>query len=102
MIVRDWIQEARELGTRGTVSRVAWELRIRSGLAEREQPRPLHSFAERSADLTRRWLCADPPSVAAAMADRITPDAIDLLAKRALAATHGTVHAFQRWEARFG
>jgi asparagine synthase (glutamine-hydrolysing) len=102
MMVRDWIQEARELGARGTLSRVAWEFRIRSGLAEREQPRPPRSDSDGAADVAKRWLCADPPSVAAVMSGRMDASAIELLTTRALEATKGTIHAFRRWEARFG
>ncbi len=93
MSFRDQLQELKELGVSGTAFRVGWELRSRSGVLGRPGPVPFR-LAESSVaarDWTRRLPFADPPSVAAALRDRIPPEDLDELSREAEEAAIGRI-----------
>ncbi len=95
----DVLQELRELGAHGTVFRVGWELRMRSGLMPQLEgslpPTPpgleLHDLIA-----TRRG------DVAALMRDRIPAPRLARLRSVAQNAARGRILCFQRWTADFG
>lgn len=106
-MLRDALQELRELGLEGTIFRVGWELRARSGLQGRfaKPPEALpHARTDRAARLawTRNLPFADPVSVTSALRDRIPAASLDELAATARAAAGGRILCFGRWNADFG
>jgi hypothetical protein len=105
-MLRDILQELRELGPRGTAFRVGWEFRTRSGLAGRQQrlePDSTELRKERSEGLwAARLPFADPLSVAEAVRDRIPYQSLTQLRKTAEEALRGRILCFGRWVGEFG
>ncbi len=105
MSTRDAIQELRELGPGGTLFRVSWELRTRTGLTtliQHAPPRWRNSPGEAALEWTARLPMADPITVAACMRERLGRAQLDDLRLSADAAARGTVLCFGRWPAEFG
>ena len=100
MRVRDAVQEVVELGTRGTLFRVGWELRGRAGLASRS-PRAL---ARRSGpeQWTYRLQLEDPIALGRALRPCISNEALARLQTAADDAVRGRIVCFGKWTADFG
>lgn len=105
-MLRDSIQELRELGVRRSLFRLGWELRTRTGLAGWTEA---EMSAENSARLSaegRIWAgrlpFATPESVAECLRDLIPAARIDDLRREAFAALGGRLRCFGLWEADFG
>jgi hypothetical protein len=105
-VLRDGLQEIRELGLLGTAFRIGWEVRARTGLLEwparsRVDSSPAYETAQDGlwAD---RLPFADPDSVAYAMRDRIQPDALARLRDIAQNSLRGRILCFGRWVGDFG
>ncbi len=105
-MLRDIIQELRELGPRGTAFRLGWELRTRSGLAGRQ-----HWLKPDSPELPKdgvdgfwaaRLPFADPLSVAEAVRDRISEQSLTRLRKTGEDALRGRILCFGRWVGEYG
>lgn len=102
-MLRDLIQEVRELGVRGTAFRVGWELWQRTGVAARWASAPPVVPTDISrGPWTSRLPFAEPVAVADVMADRIAPSARAALSKLAADATRGRIRCFGRWRADYG
>ena len=107
MRARHAVQELRELGLHGTLFRVAWELRMRSGWMARQRP-PLDLNAETAArcrqNLPARLRALpfeEPAAVAEAMGSR-AGEAPERLAELARDAARGRILCFGRWPADWG
>ncbi|MHB8872432.1 MAG: heparinase II/III family protein [Myxococcaceae bacterium] len=102
-MLRDLVQEVRELGWRGTAFRASWELRQRTAVAARlaRRPPPLDP-AISLGRWTARLPFADPVAVAQAMADRIPGDNLARLGTLAAEAVKGRIQCFGRWTADYG
>ncbi len=101
--LRELIQEVRELGWRATAFRVGWELRKRVIAPRLTPPAPDRlDPAISQGSWIARLPFADPPAVAAAMADRVPADHLRRLARVAEDATRGRIVAFGRWIADYG
>lgn len=106
--MRELLQEVRELGLGGTAFRVAWEIKVRSGVASRPGAAPprLEGLrgrrAEAPLDWTRRLPFADAVSVAAALRGTLPAEAQARLRREAERAVLGTVRCFGRWDGSFG
>src|SRR5436190_7987625 len=100
MRLRDAGQEVAELGARGTLFRVGWELRGRSGLASR-RPTALtgHSGPEQ---WTYRLQLEDPIALGRALRPRISTGALAGLRTAADDAVRGRILCFGKWTAGFG
>ena len=98
--MRDQLQELRELGPAGTAFRVAWELRLRSGLARHDPtpaPDPAPAIAWRE-----RLPWAHPTDVAAALEGSLPKTTRRDLAAVADRATRGVIRCFSRWDGDYG
>jgi|GEM_PF-18276 len=103
--VRNAIEEARDLGLGRTLYRAQWELKRRSGWIERtEQPPPAlpEATAQQAAEILRRALPFDAPSVVDAVRDRIPVENLTELVESADDATKGRILCFSRWKSNFG
>lgn len=97
------IIEARELGARGFLFRVSWEIRTRAGVAGRVLHIRHRLFAPRSFRLARERLpFAEPSRVVDAVRERIPAEALARLQRVARDATRGTILCFSRWPATYG
>jgi hypothetical protein len=105
-MLRDAIQEVRQLGIRGSVFRAGWEFRARLGLTGRLTGGPPRSGTPSSNELTKDWPTllpyADPSAVAEAMRPRIPAKHLDQLRRDASDAVEGNVRCFGRWVGHFG
>lgn len=104
----DQLQELRELGLGGTVFRIGWEARQRTGAARFFEPtNPLEGFDGAALETApTRWCArlpfADPGAVADVMRDRASRAQKDELTRLANEAASGRIHAFGRWTADYG
>ena len=98
--MRDQLQELRELGPAGTAFRVAWELRLRSGLA-RHDPKPDPDL-DPSIAWRERLPWAHPTDVAAALEGSLPRTARRDLGAVADRATRGVIRCFSRWDGAYG
>jgi len=110
LLLHDLSQEVVELGPRDALFRASWELRTRVRAAV---GRPARSWARGQAEdlstvdsavppWTTRLPLADPVSVAAALRDRIGPDALRRLQTAADKALVGRILCFDSWYADYG
>jgi hypothetical protein len=101
--LRDAAQELAELGPRGTLFRIGWELKGRTGLTANVRQA---SAAERSPleaeDWTYRLQLEDPIALGRAMRARISVSDLERLRHRADGATNGRIQCFGKWTADFG
>ena len=107
-MLRNLIQEVRELGVRGAVFRVGWEAKLRSGLAERlaSPPPTTSSLPRHPSNQPGNWpetlFFSSPEPVARAMAERLTDSQRDRLLSEAREAAAGRIICFGRWKGDFG
>lgn len=101
MNLRDAAQELFELGPRGTLFRVGWELQGRAGL-RMPTPRASTERIDATVEWTHRLQLEDPVALARALRDRIAPAALEQLRRRADEACRGRILCFGRWTADFG
>jgi heparinase II/III-like protein len=99
---RDSAQELIELGPRGTLFRVGWELRGRVGFTGRPVLRTPKASAYASGQWTYRLQLEDPIALARVIRRRVAPARLDSLRACADAALRGEVLCFGRWAADFG
>ena len=99
MSLRDALQELAELGPRGTLFRVGWELRGRTGLTMTVKGAAVPDTGE---DWTYRLQLEDPIALARAMCPRIPAYELERLRRRADLASTGRIRCFGRWFADFG
>ena len=99
MSLRDALQELAELGPRGTLFRVGWELRGRTGLTTTAKGAAIPEIGE---DWTHRLQLEDPIALARAMRPRIAAYDLERLRNRADLAVTGRIRCFGRWFADFG
>jgi Heparinase II/III-like protein/Heparinase II/III N-terminus len=100
MRLRDAVQEVAELGARGTLFRVGWELRGRAGLGSRGKREPAgHSRPEQ---WTYRLQLEDPIALGRALRPRVSSGALARLRTAADDAVQGRILCFGRWTADFG
>jgi len=97
--LRDALQELAELGPRGTLFRVGWELRGRTGLTTTVKRAPIPEAGD---DWTYRLQLEDPIALARAMRPRIPAADLEKLRNRADLAVTGRIRCFGRWFADFG
>jgi len=97
--VRDALQELVELGPRGTLFRVGWELRGRTGVSMTAKGAPMPETGD---DWTYRLQLEDPIALARAMRPRIPAADLERLRNRADLAVTGRIRCFGRWFADFG
>jgi asparagine synthase (glutamine-hydrolysing) len=109
LLLRDLSQEVIELGPRTALFRASWEVRTRVRAAAGASPRSqtlddVRTARTEAADgpWTARLPLADPMSVAAALRDRIAPDALCHLTTAAERALEGRILCFDRCYADFG
>jgi asparagine synthase (glutamine-hydrolysing) len=107
--VRDAVQEFRELGVDGTIFRVSWEMKQRSGIsALLERPAPKWDGAAGNGHVAAatakfdRLPFGDPEAVATAMRARLSAVDIFRLQEVATDAAHGRILAFGRTVADYG
>src|SRR5262245_18449479 len=100
MRLRDAVQEVAELGARGTLFRVGWELRGRAGLAS-SRPRAVTGQAGPE-QWTYRLQLEDPIALGRALRPRISSEALARLRAAADDAVRGRILCFGRWKADFG
>lgn len=100
--MRELVQELVELGPRGTLFRLGWELRTRTGLAflRRAAVPPLSPHAAQTWPAALPF--ADPVTVARVMAPRIPESALERLRADALEAAAGRITCFGSWKADYG
>lgn len=102
-MLRELVQEVRELGWRGTAFRTGWEVKKRTGAFEHLAATPAAlNPAIAGGDWTRRLPFADPIAVVEALRDRIPPSNLANLGSVAASATQGRIFCFGRWDADFG
>ena len=107
-MLRDLIQELRELGVQGAAFRVGWEARLRSGAVERlaSPPPTMSSLPRRSCNQPGNWPEAlffpSPGQVAQAMAELLTDSQRGRLLSEARDAAVGRIICFGRWKGDFG
>lgn len=107
-MLRDLIQEVRELGVQGTVFRVGWEAKLRTGLVRRlgSAPPSMSSLRVRSGDGVYGWseqlLFASPGPVARTMEGLVTDTDRSVLLAAARRAATGRIVCFSRWTGDFG
>jgi len=97
--LRDALQELAELGPRGTLFRVGWELRGRTGLTMTVKGAAVPDTGE---DWTYRLQLEDPIALARAMRPRIPAYELERLRRRADLVSTGRIRCFGRWFADFG
>ena len=106
MSVRDYVQEVRELGLRGTLYRVSWELRQRSGwfaLRDRWRGVAVPSLGHFDvAEFVGQLPWSAPSDVATTLNASLTAVERDQLKQRADDAAHGRILCFGSWFAEFG
>ncbi len=100
MNLRDTAQELIELGPRGTLFRIGWEAKARTGLTP--TVRTGSPAAAAVADWTHRLQLEDPPTLARGIRPRIPEASLRALRQYADDATRGRILAFGRWMADFG
>lgn len=106
MSVRDYVQEVRELGLRGTLYRASWELRQRSGwFALRDRWRGVAVPSLGHFDVSKfvgqlPW--STPSDVATTLNLSLTAVERDQLKQRADDAARGRILCFGSWFAEFG
>lgn len=102
MSLRNRAQELLELGARGTLFRVGWEVKMRAGLTSMNR-RALHSPAPAgTGDWTYRLQLEDPVTLARALRPLISEQSLEQLRSWAESAVEGRVLCFGRWTADFG
>ncbi|TAJ98624.1 MAG: alginate lyase family protein [Chloroflexota bacterium] len=100
MHLRDAAQELIELGPRGTLFRIGWEMKARTGLTK---VAPGGSAEETdTANWGSRLQLEDPVALARVMAERIPAVNLHELRARADQATAGRILCFGRWSADLG
>src|SRR6185312_5334237 len=100
----DAAQELAELGPRGTLFRVGWELRGRLGVG-RSAGFPgarNNRISFQSGEWTYRLQLEDPIALGRALRDRIPIEQLEQLRAQADAAMTGRIQCFGRWTAEFG
>lgn len=106
MSVRDYVQEVRELGLRGTLYRASWELRQRSGwfaLRDRWRGVAVPSLGHfDAAAFVRQLPWSAPSDVATTLNASLTAIERDQLKQRADDAARGRILCFGSWFAEFG
>ena len=106
MSVRDYVQEVRELGLRGTLYRVSWELRQRSGwfaLRDRWRGVAVPSLGHFDvAAFVGQLPWSAPSDVATTLNASLTAVERDQLKQRADDAARGRILCFGSWFAEFG
>lgn len=106
MSVRDYVQEVRELGLRGTLYRASWELRQRSGwfaLRDRWRGVAVPSLGHFDvAEFVGQLPWSAPSDVATTLNASLTAVERDQLKQRADDAAHGRILCFGSWFAEFG
>jgi len=100
--LRDAAQELIELGPRGTLFRVSWELRGRAALSLPSPRRPVPQSPAIADPWTYRLQLEDPIALGRALRDRIPPANLAALVADADAATAGRILCFGKWSADFG
>ena len=109
-MLRDSLQELRELGFRGTAFRIGWELKTRTGLTQTSPLSPRAGGSRRTRvahvaddwEWTARLPFADPVAVADAMRDRISAAALQRLDELATQAIRGRILCFGHWMGNYG
>ena len=103
-MLRNHVQELRELGPAGTAFRLAWELQTRSGLLALLDRRPAQTAqtAQINPGYLDRLPFAAPPTVRACLSHLVPPEAKERLAQLARDAGEGRILAFGRWAADYG
>lgn len=103
-LLRDQVQELRELGVGGLAFRLKWELLLRTGLAAKldRRPPPLAPSKQPSCEQLIRRLPFSSKAVATAVGDRVSPESLMQLFGIADDATRGRILAFGRWHADHG
>ncbi len=106
MSVRDYVQEVRELGLRGTLYRASWELRQRSGwfaLRDRWRGVAVPSLGHFDvAEFVGQLPWSAPSDVATTLNASLTAVERDQLKQRADDAARGRILCFGSWFAEFG
>jgi heparinase II/III-like protein len=102
MRLRDAAQELVELGPRGTIFRVGWELKGRLPAALRLTRRPPRFPEPLPNAWTYRLQLEDPIALGRSLAPRIEAAALDELQRCADEAIGGRIVGFGRWTADFG
>jgi hypothetical protein len=100
MNLRDAAQELVELGPRGTVFRVGWELKCRIGLAV--PPAGAEVTVPDTAEWTHRLQLEDPISLARALRPRLAVTALERLREIADDGVKGRIRCFGKWRGDFG
>jgi len=106
--VRDAVQEFRELGVSGTIFRVGWEVKQRSGVGELlEPPTPKWNGSANGQAVAatvkfNRLPWGDPEAVAEVMCDRLSDAELSRLHEVAINAAHGRILSFGRNVADYG
>ncbi len=102
LVLRDMVQELRELGLRGTAFRASWELKHRTGV-DRVLARAMATSPPTAAERwTSRLPLPDAISVADGLRDRVSAESVSRLVSLATGATQGRILCFGRWMADFG
>jgi asparagine synthase (glutamine-hydrolysing) len=102
--IAGYVQEVREMGLRGTLARLAWEAKLRSGM-----PRLSTLLRQRRETVTpaddsfrRPPVFSDPLNLAATVCSRVGSENVARLVAQATEATRGRILCFGRWFADFG
>src|SRR3954470_1447088 len=102
MSLRDIAQELVELGPRGTIFRVGWELKGRFSALPRPARRlAAPSLPSRSSEWTDRLQLEDPIALGRSLAPRIPAESLARLQRQADEAINGRIVCFGRWSAEF-
>ena len=103
MSLRDAAQELAELGPRGTLFRIGWELKGRMGLtANVRQATDAERSGLKAEEWTYRLQLEDPIALGRALRARIPGSDLDSLRHRADGAMKGRIQCFGKWAADFG
>jgi heparinase II/III-like protein len=102
MNLRDAAQELIELGPRGTVFRIGWELKGRAGLTKTVSTAATVSASLPSGDWTYRLQMEDPVALGRFLERRIPLANLERLRTTADEAAKGRILCFGRWTADFG
>ena len=102
MNLRDAAQELIELGPRGTVFRIGWELKGRAGLTKTVSTAALVSKHLVRGDWTHRLQMEDPVALGRFLEKRIPTPNLERLRSTADEAAKGRILCFGRWIADFG
>src|SRR5207244_9756069 len=103
MSLRDAAQELGELGPRGTLFRIGWELKGRTVRpSSARAPSDIELSSSTFADWTHRLQLEDPIALARTLRPRIPAASLERLRSLGDDAVNGRIECFGRWQADFG